>query len=163
MFKSESIKKVGSGGITCLSSLSSRAVSFFCFLKSSRFLRASARSLTALSLSRLRLSHNVLRDTQNPNRTFFFLSHLKHQMINRRSLPYALPFCHYLVPLLEGPVTPTLGHLGFLQGFFQFLGDGFTLLPQHINLLVCSLHVQSSRVLFLRNVEDMYGVIEQRM
>lgn len=73
MFKSESIKKVGSGGITCLSSLSSRAVSFFCFLKSSRFLRASARSLTALSLSRLRLSHNVLRDTQNPNRTFFFI------------------------------------------------------------------------------------------
>lgn len=49
-------------------------MSFFCFLMSSRFLRASARSLTALSLSRLRLSHNVLRDTQNPNRTFFLLS-----------------------------------------------------------------------------------------
>lgn len=52
--------KVRSGGITCLSSLSSRAVSFFCFLMSSRFLRASARSLTALSRSRLRLSHSVL-------------------------------------------------------------------------------------------------------
>lgn len=79
------------------------------------------------------------------------------------SLPYALPLCHYLVPLLEGPVTPTLGHLGLLQGFLQLLGDGLTLLPQHINLLVGSLHVQSGRVLFLRDVEDMEGVIEQRM
>lgn len=48
--------------MTHFSSLSSRAASFFCFLMSSRFLRASARSLTALSLSRLRLSHSVLRD-----------------------------------------------------------------------------------------------------
>lgn len=46
--------------MTHFSSLSSRAASFFCFLMSSRFLRASARSLTALSLSLLRLSHSVL-------------------------------------------------------------------------------------------------------
>lgn len=50
------------GGMTHFSSLSSRTASFFCFLVSSRFLRASARSLTALSLSRLRLSHSVLTD-----------------------------------------------------------------------------------------------------
>lgn len=47
-------------------------MSFFCFLMSSRFLSASARSLTALSLSRLRLSHSVLRDPQKPKPKLFF-------------------------------------------------------------------------------------------
>lgn len=41
-------------------SLSSRSASFFCFLMSSRLRRASARSLTARSRSRRRLSHRVL-------------------------------------------------------------------------------------------------------
>lgn len=75
-------KKVGNVGISCsegvkqetseltaafktmvkthFSSLSSRNVSFFCFLISSKLRRASARSLTARSLSRRRLSHRVL-------------------------------------------------------------------------------------------------------
>lgn len=46
---------------THFSSLSSRNVSFFCFLISSKLRRASARSLTARSLSRRRLSHRVLQ------------------------------------------------------------------------------------------------------
>lgn len=62
--------------MTHFSSLSSRAVSFFCFLVSSRFLRASARSLTARSLSRLRLSHSVLRDAH-----IFIRRHTKHKQI----------------------------------------------------------------------------------
>lgn len=45
---------------THLISLSSRSASFFCFLISSRLRRASARSLTARSRSRRRLSHRVL-------------------------------------------------------------------------------------------------------
>lgn len=45
---------------THLISLSSRNASFFCFLMSSRLRRASARSLTARSRSRRRLSHRVL-------------------------------------------------------------------------------------------------------
>lgn len=66
-----------------------------------------------------------------------------------RSSPYALPLRHYLVPLLEGPVAATLGHLSLLQGLLQLLGDGLALLPQHVDLLVGSLHVQGGRILFL--------------
>lgn len=46
---------------TYFNSFSSRKVSCFCFLMSSRLRRASARSLTALSLSLRRLSHRVLK------------------------------------------------------------------------------------------------------
>lgn len=73
------------------------------------------------------------------------------------ALPYALPLCHYLVPLLKGPVASTFGHLCLLQGLLQLLRDGLILLPQHIDLLVGSLHVQSGRVLFLGELREMQG------
>lgn len=72
---------------------------------------------------------------------------------NAVCLPYALPLCYYLVPLLKGPVSSTLGYLGLLQCLLQLLRDGLVLLPQYIDLLVGSLHVQSGRVLFLMGVK----------
>lgn len=89
--------KQARSGITCLSSLSSRAVSFFCFLMSSRFLRASARSLTALSLSRLRLSHNVLRDTKNLIKNSFLLSKTPND--HQRYLNMLFTVCSPSLPL----------------------------------------------------------------
>lgn len=59
-----------------LSSLSSLAASFRCFLMSSRLRRASARSLTARSLSLRRLSHNVL-----PRHSKHTLKHQHQQLL----------------------------------------------------------------------------------
>lgn len=149
---------------THLISLSSRSASFFCFLISSRLRRASARSLTARSRSRRRLSHRVLgkerrREVYQPviigrSTTFDVPSSSVRSLYKNPYMdwPYAFPLCHYFVPLLKGPVSSTFGHLGLLCGLLQFLGHGLILFPQHLNLLIGSFHVQGGRVLFLRTL-----------
>lgn len=64
-------------------------------------------------------------------------------------IPDAFSLCHNLVSLLEGPVPTALGHLSLLHSLLQFLRHGLTLLPQHLNLFIGTLHVQSGCVLFL--------------
>lgn len=74
-------------------------MSFFCFLMSSRFLRASARSLTALSLSRLRLSHNVLREAQNPNNFLNFPPLSKTPNDQKKNVNRLVTVCSPSLPL----------------------------------------------------------------
>lgn len=162
---------------THFSSLSSLNASFFCFLMSSKLRRASARSLTARSLSRRKLSHKVLRkerERTDDGRMWRKMGkkhigmsmkapQIKCLVLNitfkkawkyihkNTHWPYALPLCHYFVPLLEGPVPSTFGHLGFLCGLLQFLGHCFVLFPQHLYLLIGSFHVQGSGILFLKS------------
>ncbi len=64
--------------------------------------------------------------------------------------PYALSLCYDLVSLLEGPVSAALGHFCLLHSLLELLRNGLALLPQNLQLLTDTLHVQRRAVLLLQ-------------
>lgn len=61
-------------------------------------------------------------------------------------IPDAVPLRHDLVPLLEGPVSPALGHICLLEGFLQLLAQSLALLSKEFSLLVGSPGIHCHRV-----------------
>ena len=53
-------------------------------------------------------------------------------------IPDAVALSHDLVPLLECPVPPALGHVRLLEGFLQLLAQSLALLSKDFSLLVGS-------------------------
>ena len=84
----------------------------------------------------------------------------------RGTVPDTVPLCHNLVPLLEGPVPPALGHICLLEGLLQLLAQSLALLSKNFSLLVGSPGIHSYRVFDLMGMKGkqrrLLGLLAQK-
>lgn len=69
-------------------------------------------------------------------------------------IPDAVPLSHDLVPLLECPVPPALGHVCLLEGFLQLLAQSLALLSKDFGLFVGPPGVQCHCVFDLQGDDE---------